>query len=326
MVVQANELAAGVVQFIESKKVWDALARRTAFMNHLMGEGKEHQVGGLYIQFPIKLIRNLASGFIPGVGATVSGNSSAQMQYGTLNWKYYNYNVNFTLADLNICTGEEMMVDILQKKTEGALNDAIREWSTAFHGTSVGSPLNPEGMRDCVAATGTAYASLLDTDYAATAYLPLNSALTTVNYATINLLINGLKARLQEEMVPTNMLGLMNAQTYQRFQTSVQNQQLFTESTIFKAGSPGFRVNDIDFSLDADVPGTQDGSTADSFCYIFPTDIMKMYYNFGFGTKSPFDGEVQLPLQPVMSTQHYVSFNLVCINRRLIAYADHLVS
>jgi len=326
MAVQTDELAAGVVQYIESKKVWDALAKRTALMKHLMTEGKQKQSGSLYIQFPIKLIPNTASGFISGTASTVSGNPSTQMQYGTLNWKYYNYNVNFTIEDLNIVTGEEVMVNILTEKTKGALNDAIREWSSAFHGSSSSAPLQPEGLQDVVAASGTAYASLTDTDYASDAYLPYIATDSTVSYTNINKMINKIKARLQQEMTPTNMFGLMNELTYSRFQSSIQNQQIFTSANVFKSGSPGFRVNEIDFSLDADVPGSQDGSTGDNFLYIFPTDIMKMYYNFGFGNPSPFDGKVQLPLQPIMSTQHYVTFNLVCTNRRLVAVNKTLVA
>jgi hypothetical protein len=82
MTVQANELAAGVVQYIESSKVWDALSKRTALMKHLMTDGKKRQKGSLYIQFPIKLMANTQSGFIAGSGASVSGSSSVQMQYG----------------------------------------------------------------------------------------------------------------------------------------------------------------------------------------------------------------------------------------------------
>ena len=325
MAVQTDELAAGVVQFIESKKTWDALSKRTAFMRHLMTDGKQKQTGSLYIQFPIKLLTNSATGFISGTASTVSGNPNTQMQYGTLNWKYHNYNVNFTLEDLNIVTGEEVMVNILTEKTKGALNDAIREWSTAFHGSSASAPLQPEGLQDVVAASGTAYASLTDTDYASDAYLSFIATDTTVSYTNINKMINKMKARLQKEMTPTNMFGLMNELTYSRFQSSVQNQQIFTQPNKFESGSEGFRVNGIDFFLDADVPGTQDGSTGDNFLYIFPTDVMKMYYNFGFGNPSPFDGKVQLPLQPIMSTQHYVTFNLVCTNRRLVMVDKVLV-
>jgi hypothetical protein len=318
MAQQTTELNAAVVQFIEDEKTWDGLAKRTAFMSHLMGKGKKQQRGGLYIQFPIKLIANVAQGFISGTNAVTDITPSIQLQYGTLNWKYYNYNVNFTLEDFTIAHGKEQIVDFMATKTEGALNDTIRAWSTAFHGSSSSAPLQPEGLQDIFAASGTAYAGLTDTDYGTGAYLPiLDSSTEIVNYANINRRVNQLKGRMQKELSPENIFGLMNEATYSRFQSSVQNQQIFSKEAVFKSGSEGFRVNGIDFFLDADVPGTQDGSTADNYVYIFPIDCMKMYYHFGFGTKSPFDGEVKMPNQPISSTQHYVSFNLVDVNRRL---------
>ena len=328
MAAQTAELYAAVTQYIEDEKTWDGLAKRTAFMNHLMGKGKKHQVGGLYIQFPIKLIANTASGFISGTNALTSVNPSVQLQYGTLNWKYFYFHVNFSLSDYNTCKGDDEKVDFFATKTEGALNDAIREWSTYFHYTSTSNALLPEGLLDVVAASQTAYAGLTDTDYSdTTAYLPLiDSSTATVNYTNINLGYTQLQSRMQKELMPEGVMGIMNAGTFARFQSSVQNQQIFTESSVLKAGSPGFKVNGVDFVLDAYCPGTQNGSTADNYVYIFPTDIMKMYYNFGFGTKSPFDGVTKMPNQPIESIQHYISFNLVCNNRRLVKCWKALVA
>jgi hypothetical protein len=335
MAAQTTELYAAVVQYIESEKTWDGLAKRTAFMNHLMGKGKKKINGGLYIQFPIKLVANASSAFISGTNSLVDINPSIQLQYGVLNWKYYNFAINFTLQDFNVANGKEEVVDFMAEKTEGALSDAVREWSQAAHigtfsaaaGTQSTYPLKLDGLLDFCVASGTSYAGLTNTDYTSGYYLPIiDSTTATMNYTNINLGINKLKGRMQKEMSPSGILGIMNPATYSRFQSSVQNAQRFTEESTLKAGSEGFKVNGIDFVLDSDCPGTQDGSTADNMCYIFPTDIMKMYYHFGFGSKSPFDGEVRMPNQPIMSTQHFVSFNLVCVNRRLIHQWTALVA
>ena len=322
MTVQASELTAAVVQYIYSDKVWDALAKRTALMTHLMGKGKKTQNGGLYVQFPIKLIKNAASGFIAGTNALVSLTPSAQLQYGTLNWKYYNYNVNFTLEDYTIANGATDMADFMANKVTGGLNDAIRElaqqsWATA---ATIPGSLGLNGIGDIVAASGTAYAGLTDTDYTPTdAYLPYITTAATPNYAAISDMIVTTQSRSQQELIPDNMLGFMNAKEYGYFKASVQNQQIFSEATVLKTGSPGFRVDGVDFFLDAYCPGTQDGSTADNYIVIFPTDIMKLFVRFGFGTKSPFDGETKVPNQPIMSRQQYMALNIVCNNRRLIS-------
>lgn len=320
MTIQSNELAASVVQYIYSDKVWDALAKRTALMTHLTGKGKKAQNGGLYIQFPIKIIKNAASGFISGTSATTSLTPSAQLQYGTLNWKYYNYNVNFTLEDYTIANGATDMADYMANKVTGALNDAIRELAEAAWGSASSSPLSLNGIEDMVAASGTSYAGLTDTDYTpADAYLPYISTASTPNYAAISEMIVQTQARAQQEILPDNMLGFMNAKEFSYFKASIQNQQIFSEATVLKTGSPGFRVDGVDFFLDAYCPGTQDGSTADNYIVIFPTDIMKLFVRFGFGSKSPFDGETKVPNQPILSRQHYMALNMACFNRRLIS-------
>lgn len=325
MTVQTNELAAVILQKI-LEEAPDGLARETAFLDWLAGEGKKQQKGGLYIQFPIKLIANAASGFISGTNAVVDTTPSAQLQYGVLNWKYYNFNVNFTLADYNIAQGDLEIVDFMETKIDGALQDAYREISTALHGSSTSAPLNVEGLKDVGAASGTAYASLTDTDYATGSYLPIIDTSTVVNYNNINSMIQQLKARMRNVKKMKKMLGLMNQATYARFLNSVQAQQLFIDMKIADSGFEGFKVNGVEFYLDADCPGSQDGSTGDNYIYIFPVDIMRMYYNFGFGNKSPFDGEVQLPNSPIMSIQSYMSFNLVCNNRRLLAVNKTMVA
>jgi hypothetical protein len=328
MAINYSELNAVIVQHIDDPKTWDGLAKRNPFMSWLMGDGKEHVKGSINIQTPIKLIKNASSAFISGTSAVVDTNPSIQLQYMTHNWKYYNFNVNFTLQDFNQVGGDTEKVNFMAKKTEGALNDSIRELSSAFHigtysaagGTINTYPLKPNGLLEVTVASGTAYGALTDTDYTddTTAFLPLIETTTIPNYTNINQGINKLKGRTAKELDPSGFMGLMNPVTYSKFQSSVQNQQVFTKPSTFNVGSEGFNVNGVDFMLDSDVPGTQNGSTGDNYIYVFPKEIMRMVYNFGFGNKSPFDGEVRLPNQPIQSIQHYMSMNLICSMRRLV--------
>ena len=317
--IQTDELSAVVYQHI-IEHAPDSLARQTGFMNYLVKEGKKHQNGGVNIQFPQKLIENASSGFIPGVGAVTSVTPSPQLQYGVLDWKYYYYHVNFTLQDFTVARGESEALDFMEAKTEGALDDSSREISLAMHGSSTTNPLNPEGLEDITAASGTAYGGLLDTDYATGAFLPIITTDTLVNFTNVNKMITELQGRMRGGLNNKQMIGLMNQAVYGRYKASVQNQFVFIDhsSGILKTGFKGFDVNGIEFHLDADCPGTQDG-TADNHVYIFPTDIMKMYYCYGFGKASPLDGRTKMPAEPLMSAQHYMAFNLVCNNRRLIA-------
>ena len=321
MAIQSSELYAAVTQYIEDETTPDALERRTAFFSHLMGKGKKQQKGGLYIQVPIKLLANASSGFISGTSAVTSGNPSIQLQYMTFNRYYYNYNVNFTLQDEDVATGPEEKINFMQTKIEGAMNDFVREVSTQIHSTQSGYSCN--GLLDVVATTGTAYGGLTDSNYDSGTFLGIYDTTSAIpNYATISPLYVQLQARIQKELPSNRLMGLTNAYVYGKFLTSCQAQQVFSNSTLLAAGSEAFHVNNMDVILDADSYGTQ--GSANNYFYIFPTEIMKLYYHFGFGTKSRFDGEKELPLQPILSLQHYMSFNFVCTNRRLVAVAKAL--
>lgn len=311
---------------------YDALTKANALWKHLTGEGKYYVSGGTLIQFPIKLIKNTASGFISGTGATVNVNPSVQLQYGQLNWKYYNYNVNFTLEDFTQTqNSEEAVLNYIEAKKEGAKADAIREQTTALHGTAATLTLQYNGLKDIVAASGTAYAGLTDIDYSPTdAYLPNIDTTTSANYPTINALIQKMKARMQQEGMagakPGELMGLWNENVQEKFLDAEQNKQRFYEAKTLESGFEGIRINGVDFYMDANTPGTKDGSTGDNYIYVFPLSVMKMAYKYGLGKASPFDGEIRIPNQPVSSNQFYMSGNLVCVNRRLVSVTKTVVA
>ena len=311
---QTQELNAAVVQFIDDK-LFDGLEKCLPLWNYLSKDGKKKQKGGIYLQFPIKLMKNQSQGFISGTGATVSATPSTQLQYGVLPWKYYNCNINFTLEDYNVAFDSALSaVDFFAEKIDGAMADMYRDLSASLWGTSGDNPLAFEGISDICADTGTAYAGLLDTDYETGAYLPIFNTATTVSYSAINNMITGVQARMQEGANMGNeCFGFAGALVYEKFKNAVQAQQMFiNESEFAKAGFRGFMVNGVEFFLDAYATMTT----------IFPKKAVKFIYNFGFGDGSPFDTTkegLQLPLEPLKSVQKYLSGNLVCYNRRLFA-------
>lgn len=321
---QTQELNALVVQYIDDV-LFDGLEKCLPLWNYISKEGKKRQKGGTYIQFPIKLLKNQSQGFIAGTGATVSATPSVQLQYGVLPWKYYNCNINFTLEDYNVAMDSALSVmDFFTEKIDGARADMYRDLSASLWGTSTTNPLAFDGIQDICAATGTAYAGLLDTDYDADAYLPFNASATTVSYAAINNMITNVQARMQATAnVGNECMGFANTLVYEKFKNAVQSQQMFlNESEFAKAGFRGFMVNGVEFYLDAYVPGSNISGTNDNWCVIFPKKAIKFIYNFGFDAGSPFDTTkegLQLPLEPLKSVQRYLSGNLVCYDRRLFA-------
>jgi len=330
MAQQTNEIASAVTQHI-IPEFHDALTKANRIWNFLTKEGRYSVSGGTNIQFPIKLIANASSGFIAGSGATVSVNPSIQMQYGTLNWKYYYYTVNFSLEDfVQTQNSEEAVLDFIESKMDGALADAVREQTSALHGTSTNYEYN--GLQDVVAASGTAYAGLTDTDYSPSdAYLPYIDTNTTVNYSVINKMIQTLKARMQQTPMAgkqvKELIGLWNENVQEAFLNSAQNQQRFYESKKLDTGFEGIAVNGVNFYMDAYTPGSKDGSTADNYTYVMPIAVLKMAAKYGLGGKgSPLDGQVQIPNQPIKSNQYYIAGNLICVDRRLISVNKTLVA
>lgn len=331
MATQTQEINALVVQYIIDE-LWDGLEKATPFWKYLSTDGKKHQKGGINIQFPIKLLKNASQGFIAGTGATVSATPSVQLQYGVLNWKYYNYNVNFTIQDYNEAQGSALAVmDFFTEKIDGAMEDAYRELAEASWGSASDNPLAFNGLKDICAGSGTSYAGLLNTDYDADAYLPVITTDSTVNYSAINKMITKVQARMQQG-AKTNkrIMGLCNEAVFEKFKSSVQAQQRFVnEEDLAKTGFKGFLVNGVEFYLDAFGFGSKDGSTGDNWAVIFPVDCMKLYYNYGFENASPFDtgkDGLQLPLEPIKSIQKYLTGNIICNNRRLVAVNKSLVA
>jgi hypothetical protein len=121
-----------------------------------------------------------------------------------------------------------------------------------------------------------------------------------------------------------------NEAVFEKFKSSVQAQQRFVnEDDVAKTGFKGFLVNGVEFYLDAFAFGSRDNSTKDNWAVIFPVDVIKFYYNYGFDNPSPFDTSkdgLQLPLQPIKSIQKYMTGNIVCTNRRLVAVNKTLVA
>lgn len=329
MSINTDEVSAVVKQFIK-KEVPDALMKQNAFWNSLM-KRLEYVPGGVNLQFPIKAIANASAGFISGGAQAVNVNQSQQVVYGALNWKHYYYNVSFTLDEMTkALESPEAVINFFKQKKEGGKSDAIRGLSSAVFTSATAAPLAINGLADIVAASGTAYAGLTDTDYATGVYLPIiDTSTSVVAYDPVNLMINKVKARAQQSGENANGIdmGFCNENVYGQYLSSVQNQQRFYESTMVSTGFDGFKVNGVNIYMDANSQGSKDGSTGDNYLYVFPSSIMTFCYRWGLaGKESPFDGKVRITNQPVESNQSYISGNLMCNNRRLIGVFKNLVA
>jgi hypothetical protein len=330
MAINTNEYSAMITQAI-IKLLPNGLIRSTAFLKYIFEKGLKYQNGGMYLQFPIKLLPNTTSGFKNGTSDLLEISPVQQNVFGTINWKYYFTQVAFTLQDQTVTGGEDEKRNTIEDKTIGALKDAYQEISLALHGSD--DPNIVPGS-DTRAFTGlqsiinpASYAGLNAADYPGISanyapYAPIVSTDTTPNYNTINKMINKLRGRMQAMEAFKDVFGFTNPAVYNAILSNLQNQQIFiNDKDLFAAGvSTGFKINGIEFYLDSDVPGSQTGAS-DNFLYILPMNILKFYYKFGLEEKQcpEFSGTVRIPSGMVVSHQHFLVGNLLCNNRRLIA-------
>lgn len=321
MAQQTAEKAAVITQYI-SNIIPDGLKKATPLCLHLTEAGKKFQNGGLYLQFPIKLLSNQSQGYISGTNALVDMTPSMLLQFGFLNWKYYNFNTNFTLEDYVFSGGATEQAEYMNSKIKFSIEDQIRDLSSSFHGSSSANALRVEGLLDIVAESGTSYAGLTDTDYATGTYLPVNTSTVGGTMVTMNeiiIMINKLRARNQQGSFNTSSyMALANDGLFSAISTVFNNITTAGLAKNLEIGFESFKVNGVEFYLDADCPGSNTTGSIDNYLYLLPKESMKLYYKYGFGKESPFDGEVRMPNQPIMSNQHYLAFNLVCDNRRLV--------
>jgi hypothetical protein len=328
MSIQLNEVAAVVTQYID-KELPDGLEKINPFWNKLITNQKKKVSGGTYLQFPIKLLKNLASAAISGSGAIIDVSPSQQLQYGVLNWKYYYFAINFSLADfVQAADAKEAVIDMIQAKKDGAKADFYRGLSVDGYGSATSNPLALNGLADIVAASGTSYAGLTDTDYtdATAPYLPYISTATSLSYPVISDMITQSKARRQQMGGSGKMFGLLNPYLFSQMLGVLQNQQMFINGDkMVSAGFEAFNINGVEFFADVDCQGTGDGSTGDNYLYVIPEDCIQLMYKYGIDNPSPMDGQQKLPNTNISTIQKFSAWNIVCNNRRVISVCKTLV-
>ena len=147
------------------KEIPDVMTKANYFWFKIT-ENKKYLSGGVNVQFPLNHKELDSQAFINGTTDIVSTNPQQTFTFGTLNWKFFYDTVAITLDDLTK-TGDskEAIVSLFVAKVNAAKNSVARNLSTAAHtsGTSANKQFN--GLPDIFAASGTAYAGLLDTDF-----------------------------------------------------------------------------------------------------------------------------------------------------------------
>jgi len=284
----------------------------------------EYFSGGSKIQQPVQIRENKADGFTDGKFDVLDLSASQQISFAEFDIKYQNYNVSITFDDITRTSDTPNAIkSLLVEKVNLAAGTAKRTYAKALHGSgsdSDGKAIN--GLADVMAASGIAYGGITNTDLDdSTTWLTEISSLNTINFANLNTLVGTLIARGQGagdangSYAPDIMIS--NSFVQDKFLSSQQSQQRFAREDDLKAGFAGCKFRNIDWYVDDYSPGSADGSTTDNFLYVLASRTFALKYKYGFeGKKAPVDFNGRIPNQAIITSQHFMAYNLVCRARR----------
>ena len=317
-----NEIFATTTKFIDDEMP-TIFTNTTPLYKEIMKK-KVYVDGGNRLTVPLNFNPTETMGYITGTSADLLNvNTQQNIIPAELDWKYFYSNFSVTLQDLNATADtKRAVVDLVVTKAENTIA-AVREfWAKSFYGSANDNPLAINGMADIFAASGTAYAGLLDTDMGVDEvgdkkWLPqIDTTTTTVSYAGIEPMLTKLKTKASLKGNAAK-LGYMvsKAAVLSAFKAAQQTQQRFLPAKDLEVGFDGLNVDGVIWYADEFCQGS--GSAY--YLYIINPDSIKFFHKYGFdGKNSPNDvSGLRLPNQPVMIHQKFYTGNLFCVDRRV---------
>lgn len=318
-----------------NKSIPDLMANKIFLLKKLY-DNKVFKSGGTFIQFPVNHKELASKGFINGSTDVISTNPNQMFTYGELNWKYYYHTVAITLDDLTKTQdSKEAIISLMMGKANAAKGSIARELAEIAYSTGTAANKRWNGMADIFAASGTAYAGLLDTDFdTADAWLPeIDTTTNIVSYTNISRMIGKLRTRTQglfnqstgKEYKVDTMLS--NYAVREKYLSAQQIQQRFVDAKNLDSGFDIVRVNGVDWAVDSYCPGSADNSTADNYLYILSFNSMMLFYKYGIDRDPPLkQTKNPLPDQPIMINVGYIAGNMACENRRVNGVFKNLIA
>ena len=283
-------------------------------------KGLENSENGTFIQVPLMLGEGSNSQMTSGdATAVLNLNVQDNAQNAVFDFKFYNNALVLTLEELaKAGQGENSVLDIARVKADDVMEQTVNFFASAIYGSGTdagGKAFN--GLGDVMAASGTAYGGLTDTNAGYARWLSeRDTASATANYQAVGLMISRINAKSRRK---SDKLDLMvsNHAVRSQFEQSQQGQQNYYNKTQLEAGFDGdfITVNGCRWYTDEFSPGTANGIAADNHLYFLCTNTLKFYRRFGFGVKSPMDTNQLLPTQPIKISVDHVVGNFVCNKR-----------
>ena len=317
-----DEIFAVTTKYIDDQ-VSEIFMNTTPLYNEIMKK-KEYVDGGNRLTVALDFNPNQSIGYITGTAADVLNvNTQQNLIPAELPWKYLYSNFSITLQDMNTTAdSKHAIVSLVSQKAKNTLASVRQFLAKSFYASAADDATAFNGMADIFAASGTAYAGLLDTDLGLDEtgdkkWLPqFDTTSTVVDYQTIEPMITKLKTKASINGAAAK-LGYMvsKAAVLSAFKQNQQLQQRFLPAKDLAAGFDGVNVDGVVWYADEFAPGS---GTAYNL-YLINADSIKFFYKYGFeGKDSPQDvSGLRLPNQPIMCHQKFYTGNLFCVDRRV---------
>lgn len=313
-----DEIFAVTTKYID-KNVEEIFCNTTPLLKEIMKK-KEYVDGGNRLTVALDFNPNQAIGYITGTAADLLNvNPQQNLIPAKLDWKFMYSNFSITLKDLNATAdSKHAIVSLVSQKAKNTLASVRQFLASSFYGSAANNPNAFNGLADIFAASGTAYAGLLDTDLGVDAvgdkkWLPQFDTTSTVcDYQSIEPMLTKLKTKASIEG-NASKLGYMvsKANILSSFKQKQQMQQRFLPAKDLEAGFDGVNVDGVVWYADEFCPA--------STLYLINADSIKFFHKYGFeGKDSPQDvSGLRIPNQPIMVHQKFYTGNLFCVDRRL---------
>lgn len=313
-----DEIFAVTTKYID-KNVEEIFCNTTPLLKEIMKK-KEYVDGGNRLTVALDFNPNQAIGYITGTAADLLNvNPQQNLIPAELDWKFMFSNFSIALKDLNATAdSKHAIVSLVSQKAKNTLASVRQFLASSFYGSAANNPNAFNGLADIFAASGTAYAGLLDTDLGVDAvgdkkWLPQFDTTSTVcDYQSIEPMLTKLKTKASIEG-NASKLGYMvsKANILSSFKQKQQLQQRFLPAKDLEAGFDGVNVDGVIWYADEFCPA--------STLYLINADSIKFFHKYGFeGKDSPQDvSGLRIPNQPIMVHQKFYTGNLFCVDRRL---------
>jgi hypothetical protein len=313
-----DEIFAITTKYLDDQ-ISEIFMNTTPLYNEIMKK-KEYVDGGNRLTVALDFNPNQSINYITGTSADLLNvNTQQNLIPAELDWKYLYSNFSITLRDLNATAdSKHAIVSLVSQKAKNTLGSVRQFLAKSFYGSAANDPNAFNGMADIFAASGTAYAGLLDTDLGLdevgdAKWLPaFDTSSTVVDYQTIEPMITKLKTKASINGNGAK-LGYMvsKANILSAFKQNQQMQQRFLPAKDLAAGFDGVNVDGVVWYADEFAPA--------GYLYLINPDSIKFFYKYGFeGKDSPQDvSGLRLPNQPIMVHQKFYTGNLFCVDRRV---------